>query len=76
MRLRLVPRKTSFDFFRLQAVTLALSGIAMVASVVLFFVLGLNFGIDFRGGSMIMAETPAPVEISAYRDVLGPAGRR
>ena len=71
MRLRLVPRKTSFDFFRLQSVTLALSGIAMVASVVLFFVLGLNFGIDFRGGSMIMADTPAPVEISAYRDVLG-----
>ena len=70
MRLKLVPEKTSIDFFQFEKVTLTLSAIAMVASVILFFMLGLNFGIDFRGGSMIMTETPEQVEVGAYRDVL------
>ena len=50
-RLRLVPEKTNFDFFRLQTVTFGISALAVAMSIVLVFVMGLNFGIDFKGGS-------------------------
>ena len=70
MRLRLVPEGTTLDFFRFVPITFGLSAMAAMASVVLFFTFGLNFGIDFRGGSMIMTETQEEVPISEYREVL------
>jgi len=36
--------------------------------------MGLNFGIDFRGGTTIRTEAQAPVDIAAYRDALSPLG--
>ncbi|MBE3637039.1 protein translocase subunit SecF [Mangrovicoccus algicola] len=73
-RLRLVPETTDWDFFRLTKVFFAASGLAMVASVVLFFAMGLNFGIDFRGGTTIRTESAQPVDVGAYRDAMAPLG--
>ena len=70
MRLKLVPQETKLDFMKPSGIALAFSGLMMVASFVLFFVLGLNYGIDFRGGSMLMVETPEPVAVGEYRDLL------
>lgn len=74
MRLRLIKRDTTFDFMGVRRFALIGSGVAAVLSLVLLLVLGLNFGIDFRGGSMIMAETEQPADIAAYRAALGGAG--
>lgn len=74
MRLRLVPKETSIDFFRRSGITFGLSAAAMIASVALFFVMGLNFGIDFRGGTTIRTESVQPVDVGAYRDALAPLG--
>ncbi len=70
MRLKLVPDNTHIDFFRFAKVFVVLSGLAMAASVVLFLVVGLNYGIDFKGGTLVMAETPEVREVSEFRDVL------
>lgn len=70
MRLRLVPSETSWDFFKFAKLTLGTSLAAMVASVVLFFVMGLNYGIDFLGGTTIRTESPQPVDVGAYRAAL------
>lgn len=70
MRLKLVPGTTNWDFFRLSSLTLGASAIAVVASVVLFFVVGLNFGIDFRGGTTIRTEASTPVDVGDYRAAL------
>lgn len=70
MRLKLVPSETNWDFFRLSSVALAASGLAVVASIVLFFVIGLNFGIDFRGGTTIRTEAHSEVDVAAYRQAL------
>ena len=72
MRLRLVPRETSVDFFRFWQVTFGLSTVAVVASILLFFIVGLNFGIDFRGGTTIRTESAQPVDVGAYRDAIQP----
>ncbi|MBM7066690.1 protein translocase subunit SecF [Actibacterium sp. 188UL27-1] len=74
MRLRLVPKETSLDFFRFWKTTFGASVLAMVASVVLFLLVGLNFGIDFLGGTTIRTESSQPVDVGAYRDALDPLG--
>ncbi|MEP2784262.1 MAG: protein translocase subunit SecF [Pseudoruegeria sp.] len=72
MRLKLVPTQTNWDFFKNSKLTLGFSALAMVASIVLFFVVGLNFGIDFKGGTTIRTESPNQVIVSDYREVLAP----
>jgi preprotein translocase subunit SecF len=42
----------------------------MVVALVSFFLQGLNFGIDFRGGTTIRTEAAEAVDVGAYRDAL------
>ena len=69
-RLRLVPEKTNIDFFKIQWITFGTSIAAMLVSVVLIFTMGLNFGIDFRGGTTIRTESTQAVDVGAYREAL------
>jgi preprotein translocase subunit SecF len=74
MRLRLAPDNTSIDFFRFWRVTFGASIVAMILSIMAFLMIGLNFGIDFRGGTSIRTEAQAPVDIGAYRAAISPLG--
>jgi preprotein translocase subunit SecF len=56
MRLRLVPQETNFDFFRYARATFGASIVAMVLSIGIWLTMGLNFGIDFLGGTTIRTE--------------------
>lgn len=67
MRLRLVPETTNFDFFGRPTLWLGISGVMMVLALVSFFVQGLNYGIDFRGGTTIRTESTQPVDIGVFR---------
>ncbi|MDJ0822571.1 MAG: protein translocase subunit SecF [Paracoccaceae bacterium] len=70
MRLRLVPQQTNWDFFSRSKLWLGISALMMVVAFVSFILQGLNFGIDFRGGTTIRTETAQPVDVGAYRDAL------
>ncbi len=70
MRLRLVPKDTKWDFFKTSTLTMGISALLMVASLVLFFVQGLNYGIDFKGGTTIRTDSDITVDVGAYRDAL------
>lgn len=48
-----VPHGTKFPFLSWRTITFVLSGIAMLASIALFAGKGLNYGIDFIGGTSI-----------------------
>ncbi len=72
MRLKLVPDQTNIDFFRRSWLSLGFSGTLIVISVVSFFLMGLNFGIDFRGGTTIRTESTQAVDVAAYRDAMAP----
>ena len=74
MRLRLVPQNTNWDFFRYWRMTFGASIAAMVASVLIFLIVGLNFGIDFRGGTTIRTESTQAVDVGAYRDAIQSLG--
>lgn len=73
-RLRLVPEVTNIDFFRHARITFGASIVAVVLSLGVWFAMGLNFGIDFLGGTTIRAESSTPVDVGAYRGVLDPLG--
>lgn len=70
IRLKLVPDETHFNFFRWQWLTFGVSGLAMVLSVVVILTMGLNFGIDFKGGTTIRTESPTAFEVGDYRQAL------
>ncbi len=74
MRLRLVPKETNWDFFRYWKATFGASMAAMVGSILIFLIVGLNFGIDFRGGTTIRTESTQAVDVGAYRDAIAPLG--
>ena len=73
-RLKLVPQQTAIDFFRFWRYTFGASAVAMVLSLLVFAIVGLNFGIDFRGGTSIRTEATQPVDVGAYRNAIAPLG--
>ena len=72
--LRLVPHGTTFKFVNKRYFAFAGSAIAVVASIVLFFSLGLNYGIDFRGGTVLEIRTEGPADLEKIRSVTGSLG--
>ena len=70
MRMRLVPEITNWDFFGRSKLWLGVSALMMVVAFVSFLLQGLNYGIDFRGGTTIRTESAQPVDVGAYRDAL------
>ncbi len=67
---RLVPDNTRIGFMRGRFLGLLTSAILSTASVVLFFHPGLHLGIDFAGGVVMEARTPAAADIPAIRAAL------
>ena len=69
--LKLVPAGTHIPFVGKRNLAMGLSTLLLLGSVVAFLVNGLNFGIDFRGGTLIEASAEQAVDIGALRDRLG-----
>ncbi|MBN9058794.1 MAG: protein translocase subunit SecF, partial [Rhizobiales bacterium] len=55
--LRIVPDNTSIPFMRMRKWTFPLAAFLSVMSVILFFAVGPNYGIDFLGGTVIEIQT-------------------
>ncbi len=70
MRLKLIPDETNIDFFRRTKTWLGISLFLIVLALGSFAVRGLNYGIDFSGGTTIRTESSEPVDIAAYRGAL------
>jgi preprotein translocase SecF subunit len=72
--LRLVPEDTKIDFMRYTRFWLFVSLVGVIGSLALIATRGLNLGVDFRGGTIIMAATPEVTPVADYREVLGGIG--
>ncbi|BBE73254.1 protein translocase subunit SecD [Oharaeibacter diazotrophicus] len=70
----LVPEGTRFRFMRARFLGLGVSAFLSLASVVLFFSPGLNYGVDFRGGIQMEVVTEGPADLSAFRSGLDGLG--
>jgi preprotein translocase subunit SecF len=51
--LRLAPENTKFGFMRFRRVSYPFSAFLSIVSVALFLTVGMNFGIDFAGGTLM-----------------------
>ncbi|MDU6238914.1 MAG: protein translocase subunit SecF [Bradyrhizobium sp.] len=51
--LRIVPDDTHFDFTQFRRISFPISATLSIIAIVLFFTHGLNFGIDFKGGTLL-----------------------
>ncbi|MEM9432929.1 MAG: protein translocase subunit SecF [Pseudomonadota bacterium] len=72
MRLKLVPSETNWDFFGRSKLWLGISAVLVVLAFASFMLQGLNYGIDFRGGTTIRTESAQFVDVAAYRAALVP----
>ena len=70
--LRIVPDDTKFDFMRFRRISFPVSALLSIAAIALFFFHGLNFGIDFVGGTLMEVQTKAgPADLAKMRSTIG-----
>ena len=70
--LRIVPDDTKFDFMRFRRISFPISALLSIAAIALYFFHGLNFGIDFVGGTLIEVQTKAgPADLAKMRATIG-----
>jgi preprotein translocase subunit SecF len=65
-----VPRQTHFNFVGLAPFAAALSALAIVGAVVSFVAQGMNFGVDFVGGTVMEVSTAGPAPLGRIRSIL------
>ena len=66
--LRIVPDNTRFDFMRFRRISFPISAILSIVAISLYFFHGLNFGIDFVGGTLVEVQTKAgPADLAKMR---------
>ena len=72
-RFRMVPDDTNIDFFHPVAMRFWLGGVdprRWCVDRALFVTKGLNYGVDFRGGTIMMVATPEAVPVGDFRQLL------
>ncbi len=74
MLLKLIPDQTAVQFVRLRFGALALSAALIVASIAALMTIGLNFGVDFKGGVTIEVADDEPIDLGSVREAVGALG--
>ena len=66
----LFNQSKEIEFFSFSNLLSYISLGAILISITLFFILGLNYGIDFRGGTMFMVSSSENIRVSDVRNTL------
>ena len=56
-----------YDFMKFRYFTFALSAVLIIGSIALFFIKGINYGIDFSGGTLIQVKYDAKAPLDEIR---------
>nr|WP_249127536.1 protein translocase subunit SecF [Bradyrhizobium lablabi] len=73
--LRIVPDDTHFDFTQFRRISFPISAALSIAAIILFFTHPLNFGIDFKGGTLMEVRAKSgTADIAQMRTTLGSLG--
>ena len=65
--IRLVPRQTHFNFVRWAPLAAVLSAVALLGAIGSFLFQGMNFGVDFAGGTVMEVTSVQPAPIGPIR---------
>lgn len=70
LRFRLAPDNVKFGFMRFRRISYPFSAALSLLSVLMFFVVGLNFGIDFAGGTLFeLRSNQGPADLATLRSL-------
>jgi preprotein translocase subunit SecF len=72
--LRLIPDDTKIGFMRLSRYGFFLSGILCLCSIILFATMGLNMGVDFKGGISVTIRTEQAANLDQLREQINGLG--
>ncbi len=72
--IRFIPDDTKIPFMRLSRFGFFVSGLLSLGSLLLFLFVGLNVGVDFKGGSVITIRTEQPADLDHLRTTLDGLG--
>jgi len=73
--LRIVPDDTKFDFMRFRRISFPISAALSIVAITLYFFYGLNFGIDFVGGTLLEVQSKTGhADLARMRATLGGLG--
>ncbi|MFC4270664.1 protein translocase subunit SecF [Sneathiella chungangensis] len=73
-KLKLIPDNTNIPFLKFRMMAFIVSAVLILASIGLFFSLGLNKGIDFEGGILVEVGMEQAPELGDMRSSLGGLG--
>jgi preprotein translocase subunit SecF len=68
--IKVIPKNTNFGFVRFSIAAAILSVLLCIGSIVACFTIGLNFGIDFKGGTVVEAVWTKPIPSQQVRTQL------
>jgi len=68
--LNIIPQHTNFRFMNARFMGIGVSIILSIASIILFFKPGLNYGIDFKGGIQLEMAAAQPADLAKLRSTL------
>jgi preprotein translocase SecF subunit len=71
---RLIPDDTKIPFMLLSRFGYFFSGLLCAASILLFVFVGLNVGVDFKGGTVINIRTQEPANLEQLRSEISALG--
>ena len=72
--MKILTKQTNIDFMGQRKLAMVFSGVLLLVSLVSFGVRGLNYGIDFTGGTLIEVGYPESAELGQIRTDLAEAG--
>ena len=72
--MKILNRKTAIDFMGKRNIALIVSSVMIVISIISLSTRGLNFGLDFTGGTLIEVSYPSPPDTIEVRNNLATAG--
>ena len=69
--MRIIKEETHFNFLAKGPLCISLSGLLVLAGIVAYFAMGgLNYGVDFRGGTDVQVQFKETIDIKAVRQAL------
>ena len=72
--MNIFPYDSKIDFLRLRGIALTVSAVLLLGALALLATRGLNFALDFTGGTVAELKFEKPVDLDVVRDSLEKAG--
>jgi preprotein translocase subunit SecF len=72
--IRFIPDDTKIKFIRYSRFGFFLSGLLGLASILLFAFVNLNYGVDFKGGTVFVIRTEQPPDLDELREKINALG--